>query len=193
MVMASKARRWTAVAVRDLIQEDRAWPRYEVVDGEMLVTPAPSWQHQATVVSLVIRLQPYVDAWSLGRVFTSPADIEFNDATLVQPDVFVVYPFDGRTAKSWKEVGKLMLAIEIVSPSSRKTDRFTKRLLFQRDRIHEYWIVDLDRREVERWRSDDPHPERSTQALPWHPPGAAQPLTIDLPAMFDEIVGRRPT
>jgi Uma2 family endonuclease len=190
MVMGSKAQRWTAATVRDLIQEDRAWPRYEVVDGELLVTPAPSWQHQAAAFCIATRLQPYVTAWSLGRVFMSPADIEFNDATLVQPDVFVVYPFDGRTAKSWKEVGKLMLAIEIISPSSRKTDRFTKRLLFQRERISEYWIVNLDRGEVERWRPEDTQPERVAHELTWHPVTATRPLMIDLPTMFDEILGR---
>jgi Uma2 family endonuclease len=190
MDMASETRRWTAVAVRDLIQEDRAWPRYEVVDGALLVTPAPSWQHQASVLRIATRLQPYVDAESLGHLFTSPADIEFNDTTLVQPDVFVVYPFDRRTAKSWKDVGRLMLAIEIISPSSRRTDRVTKRLLFQRERIPEYWIVDIDRREVERWRPDGGEPERLKQTLEWHPAGAAEPLVIDLPAIFDEIVGR---
>lgn len=64
-----------------------------------------------------------------------------------------------------------------------------KRGKFQRAGVPEYWVVDLDARLVERWRPGDERPEILTDSLVWCPGAAAEPLTIELPALFAEAAG----
>ena len=89
---------WTVERVLALPEDGN---RYEVVDGELLVSPAPSLPHQAAVATLARLLHPFVDAHSLGAVLHSPADIELDDRTLVQPDLFVAPLVEGRRPRSW--------------------------------------------------------------------------------------------
>jgi len=81
------------------------------------------------------------------------------------------------------------LFVEVLSPSTARADRITKRIRFQRAGIPEYWIVDLDARSIERWRPADERPEILTESLSWQPLPAHPPLTIDLPACFARIHG----
>ena len=92
-------------------------------------------------------------------------------------------------AREWAEVTTLLLAIEVLSPSSRTRDRVIKRRLLQRVAVPEYWVVDLSRRLVERWRPDDRHAEVVASSLVWHPPGPNEPLTIDLVSLFAVVCG----
>src|SRR5688500_3468111 len=85
MSMPASSRLWTVDEVRAMQDEDRAWPRYELIDGELLVTPSPRLVHQRAVTLLVVALHPWVEANGLGEVFTSPADIELESGTVVQP------------------------------------------------------------------------------------------------------------
>jgi Uma2 family endonuclease len=70
--------------------------RYELVDGELLVSPAPRWVHQTGVKRLLFLLDPYVRSHNLGTVVLSPADWDLRAGRLVQPDLFVVPPIPGR-------------------------------------------------------------------------------------------------
>src|SRR5687768_11793728 len=81
MSMPASARRWTADEVRAMQDESRAWPRYELIDGELLVTPAPRPVHQRAVFRLARALAAYVETNELGEVWTSPADIELESGT----------------------------------------------------------------------------------------------------------------
>jgi Uma2 family endonuclease len=83
----------------------------------------------------------------------------------------------------------LLLAIEVLSPSTARADRTTKRRRYQRAGIPEYWIVDLDARVIERWRPGDDRPEVLGETLTWLAPGAASPLTIELAPLFARIHG----
>ena len=96
MGMPQAAQRWTAEMVRALPDDGN---RYEVIAGELFVTPAPSFDHQAAVLRLLMRLVPFVDAHHLGYALASPADIEFGDEDLVQPDVFVAPRIEGHRPK----------------------------------------------------------------------------------------------
>jgi Uma2 family endonuclease len=68
-------------------------------------------------------------------------------------------------------------------------DRTIKRRLYQRAGVGEYWIVDLDARLVERWRPADARPELLTETLDWRPEGSAEPLSVDLPHFFADVLG----
>jgi Uma2 family endonuclease len=176
---------WT---VADVLQLPEDGKRYEVVDGELLVTPAPSLLHQEAVQALHERLKQFVDAHHLGRALVSPADIEFDERTLVQPDLFVAPLIDGRRPRSWKDIRSLLLAVEVLSPSTARADRQIKRRRYQRHGVGEYWIVDLDARLVERWRPADERPEILADRLEWRPSGDVPPLEIDLPQFFTEAL-----
>lgn len=175
---------WTIEMLRDLPDDGN---RYEIIDGELLVSPSPRWRHQRAVRALLMRLSAYVEPQRIGYVYQSPADVDFSRTTVVEPDLFVVPLVDGRPPNYFQEVRRLLLAVEVLSPSTARYDRQTKRRLFQRERVPEYWIVDCDARLVERWRPDDERPEILTDTIAWHPEGASEPLVIDLVAFFDEV------
>jgi Uma2 family endonuclease len=171
---------WTAERIRALPDDGL---RHEVVDGEHLVTPAPRPAHQIAVLALVRRLEPFVMEHGLGRVMISPADLELDPRTLIQPDVFVT---TGLRIRTWHDALPLRLAIEILSPSTARADRFVKRRRFQRAAV-EYWVVDLDARLVERWRPGDERPEVVGDRLLWRPDRAPAPLLLDLEDLFREV------
>ena len=163
--------------------------RYEVLDGSLFVTPAPSWTHQSAIERLFPVLAEHVRRNHLGWVKLSPADIVFSPRRLVQPDIFVVpWRADGEP-RSWAEVTTLLLAIEVLSPATARADRHRKRLIYQEEGVGEYWIVDCDARLVERWRPSDTRAEVLTETLAWQPRGDVPALRISLPEFFAEVLG----
>lgn len=187
MAMPAINRRWTARDVRQLIADaPLASPRYELVDGELLVTPSPSWPHQRAVQLLVSELSTYLLAEPVGHVGNSPFDVQPEAEVIVQPDVFVLPIAESRRLLGEMPARALMLAVEILSPSSSRHDRVTKRPAYQRN-VPEYWVMDLDARLIERWASDDERPALITRTLEWLPVGASMPFRLDLPRYFAEI------
>ncbi len=185
MGMASPTQRWTAEMVRTLPDDGK---RYEIVDGELLVTPAPVRRHQRMVGQLFRLLADYVEQHGLGEALCSPADIGAGERTLVQPDLFVVPLAGGRPADDWVEVRELLLAVEVLSPSTARADRHLKRRLYQREGVPECWIVDLDARLVERWRPGDERAELLADELVWQPDASVPPLRLDLSVVFGRIL-----
>jgi len=182
---AEKTRRWTAREVRDLIAaQPLHTPRYELVDGELMVTPSPAPPHQIASRLLVVALAMYLEREPVADVLYSPSDVELEPEDLRQPDVFVVSRAElERVVRDGNPVRELLLAIEVLSPSSGRHDRVKKRRGYQRH-VPEYWIVDLESRLVERWRPGDDRPEILTESIMWRAPAAIDTLTIPLPAFF---------
>jgi Uma2 family endonuclease len=185
MVMPATTR-WTADMVRALPDDGK---RYEVIDGELFVTPAPSWMHQSVVLELAMLLAPYVREHGVGHVIGAPAEVVFGPRNMVVPDVFAVPLVRGEAPRAWEEVGRLLLAIEVLSPSTRRTDRREKRELYQRKGVPEYWTVDVEARAIERWPPDASAPETVTEQLNWRPDAFVDPLTIDVAAFFARVLG----
>ncbi|HET8648876.1 MAG TPA: Uma2 family endonuclease, partial [Gemmatimonadales bacterium] len=173
-------------SVRRLIRPDRAWPRYETVHGELLVTPAPGPLHQEIVARLLETLRGYLQRNRVGHAFVSPADISWDPDSLVQPDVFVVDLDQARTME-WSQMTRLLLAIEVLSPSSARADRFTKRRLYQEAGVGLYWTVDPDARIAEAWTPEATRPEVVTERLQWRPEGAAEVFELPLAQLFEQI------
>ena len=185
MAMPELLERWTAARVRELPDDGK---RYEVVDGELLVTPAPRLPHQEAAFRLAQLLDVYLLRVGGAHVVMSPADIEFDPHTLVQPDVFVVPSIQGRRPRAWTDISNLLLAVEVLSPSTARADRTVKRRRYQRASVPEYWIVDLDARLIERWRPGDQRPELLTDELVWQLREGVEPLVIDLGAYFRMVL-----
>jgi Uma2 family endonuclease len=177
---------WT-VDMLDTLPDDGK--RCEIIDGELFVTPAPHVAHQRAVGALYRRLYACLERSAAGEVIFSPADVRSWPRTSVQPDLFVVRGPARLGPRGWPDVGSLLVAIEVVSPSSARADRGAKRQLYQRAGVPEYWIVDLDARLVERWRPGDERPEILGETVDWRVEGSAEPLVIDLVALFGEAFG----
>jgi Uma2 family endonuclease len=186
MGMPAATTRWTAEMVRALPDDGN---RYEVVDGALLVTPAPTWDHQRAIRALFLRLHPYLTAHRIGQAIWAPADVTFSETRMVEPDLFVVPLLNGREPRTWEDVRRLLLAVEILSPSTARADRQVKRRLYQREGVPDYWIVDVNARLVERWRPEDDRPEIVSERLTWQPESAHPPLEIDLSVYFAEVWG----
>ena len=185
VVMPALRSDWTVEMVRGLPDDGN---RYEVIDGALLVSPAPTMLHQRAVRELVTLLLPYVNTIGL-ELFFAPTAVTWSATTEVQPDLLVLPRLAGRQAERFEDVGVLDLAIEIISPSTVRTDRFTKRREYQRRNVPEYWIVDPASRSVERWRPDDEEPEILFDQLSWQPRVGVPAMTIDLATYFRAVFG----
>jgi len=182
---AVQNRRWTAAEVRRLIDEHaEPTPRFELVNGELLVTPSPSRMHQRIVLSIIRLLADYVAAQHLGEVLTSPSDVRLAPELIVQPDVYVIPAENGRRPRAVGPVTQLLLAVEVLSPGSARYDRVNKRYAYQRAGVPEYWLLDPDAQVIERWLPSDLRPEVVDRELTWSPAGASVPLVLDVAAFF---------
>jgi Uma2 family endonuclease len=187
MAMPAQHTEWTVEMVRALPDDGN---RYEVIDGELFVTPAPSMVHQCAVLELAYLVGPYVRANRIGEAFISPADaIVYGPRKFVQPDLFVVPLVNDLPVREWTKVGRLLLTVEVLSPSTENVDRGRKRMLYQEKAVPEYWIVNTVDRVVERWRFDDTSSAILNESLEWQPDSDAPPLLIELPAYFDRVHG----
>ena len=175
---------WTVEQLATLPDDGK---RYEIIDGELYVTPSPTYRHQDAAAELLVRLRAYLKIQRAGSALGAPADVEFSQRTVVEPDILVLPLIEGRRPAEFAEVGCLLLAVEVLSPGTAARDRGVKRELYQRQNVPEYWIVDLDAQLIERWRPVDQRPEIMRDRLEWLPEGAGEPFTLDVPEFFAEI------
>ena len=185
--------RWTAADVRALMEDRNPWPRYELLDGELLVTNAPTLAHQDAVSELLARLRAYCQRNSIGVALVSPADIELAPESITQPDLFVVpgHLVPTEHPMRWSEVTALLLAVEVLSPSTMREDRVRKRDFYLANRVDEYWIVDLDARVIERWTPERERPDIRRDELVWRPRDSREPFLLEVRAYFDANTGLR--
>jgi Uma2 family endonuclease len=173
------------------VEDVRAFPddrnRYETIAGELFVTPAPSLRHQMVLGRLHLALAGYVERHDLGWVWVAPLDVVFGPLTLVEPDLLFVARGRRELLTEHDIIGAPDLAIEILSPSTARTDRGRKRALYQDQGVREYWIVDADEERVEIWRPGAMGAEVCAETVAWQPDPAAPPLTIDLAEIFKPI------
>ena len=182
---ALQENRWTADQVRAM-QDHDPHHRYQLVDGEVHVSPSPSLPHQACVVELILRFAGYMEARPSCEVFAGPGEVSPDEHTVVQPDLFVTALNQGRPAESWETSGPLLLAIEVLSPSTARFDRVRKRAKYL-SMGAEYWIVDLDARVFEVWRPGSAHPTVEDRQVTWAAPDASEGLTIELERFFRRV------
>jgi Uma2 family endonuclease len=185
--------RWTRADVDRLVDERAGLtPRYELVDGELLVTPAPSGRHQRIVLHLALLLQPYLTRHRLGEVRLGPAELRLVSGDRYEPDLFVVPAVGGRLPPSDPDVVRPLLVCEAISPGSSHYDRFTKRRSFQSNTVPEYWIVDGDAKAFEVWRATDERPTLIDDHLTWTPAEASVAFTLDVIAFFAAVADDAP-
>jgi Uma2 family endonuclease len=183
MPMAQKAMRWTRADLQRLPDDGN---KYEVVRGELFVTPAPSSGHQEIISVLAQHITPYVQAQALGRVHQARSVVVI-EGSEVEPDLYV-RPTVPLPPPSWKNAPRPILVVEVLSNATRRRDQIKKRSLYMDARIAEYWIVDRDDRSIRIVRPDQDD-ILATDTLRWHPTGAADPLELDVAGVFREALG----
>ncbi len=175
---------YTAEEVRQF-PDDRV--RYEVIRGELFVTPAPGIPHQRALFELAALLKTYVEDYELGETIIAPFEVEFSKDTAVQPDILVILNDRADQLTRKRLMGPPSLAIEVISYSSKRTDRLQKRSLYLEDGVDEYWVVDPDPRHVERWVPGASQPEILTDQLTWQPRPPAPAMDVDLRNLFEKV------
>ena len=123
--------------------------RYELIDGELILAPAPRRDHQTVEVRLGSRLHLFVDENELGGGYFAPRDVVFSDSDIVQPDLMFISNERMHIDTEAEVWGSPDLVVEILSPSTVDRDRTVKQVLYARHGVKEYWLVDADARTIE--------------------------------------------
>ena len=177
--------RWTYAEFARLPSEGST--RYEVIDDELYVTPAPGTRHQRIVTDLVTLLNGFVRAHDLGKLFVSPFDVLFAEGDYVEPDlVFVRRDREGILSDRGVE-GAPDLLVEVLSPSTAKRDRGIKLERYRHFGVPEYWIVDAEARTLEIRRlsqGTEPVVLSVDDRLDWQPLPGGPRLTLPLEELF---------
>ena len=115
--------------------------RYQLIRGELVLSPSPEMQHQRISRKLEVAMANFVDEHDLGEVFDAPTDVYFNDEETYQPDILFV-PWDRENIVEEGRInGAPALIMEILSPSTAKDDITTKFNTYQQYGVQEYWII----------------------------------------------------
>lgn len=122
--------------------------RYELLDGDLVMTPAPREAHQRVLMNLSYLLFQAVKETNAGRVYAAPFDVVLSDTDVVQPDLLFISNEREYIITEENVQGAPDLVVEILSPSTADRDLAIKRDLYARHGVREYWIVDTDARTV---------------------------------------------
>ena len=160
--------------------------RYELLDGVLLVTPAPAPVHQLVIYRLVKALTEYVSPGDLARVF-SPGAVEVEPNVHLEPDILVVPADDPpsgiRRETRWTNIRRWWLAVEVSGTGSTPYDRDHKTPAYLTLGVREVWRVDLSDRGVFVSRPGSPGLRHADQVV-WHPPELKEPLVVSVPELF---------
>lgn len=151
--MATEIKPLLTVADLDLMPDDGN--RYEIIEGEILVSRAPSLAHQRVSRNLLVIINDYLVRQPIGEVLATPG-VMFSELSGVIPDViFISNERRAEIAAGERVTGAPDLVIEILSPGAEnaRRDRVAKRQLYGRYEVKEYWVVDPDARGVEIFRA----------------------------------------
>jgi len=129
--------------------------RYEIIEGDCLMSPAPRTKHQDISFRLTSFLYRHLQKSRQGRAFAAPTDVILSDINIVQPDILVVLAARTSIITEKNIQGAPDIVIEIISETSRKTDEITKKKLYERYGVSEYWIVDPELALVKIYRLTD--------------------------------------
>jgi Uma2 family endonuclease len=179
MRMSTATKRWTLDELHGLPDDGN---KYELIDGDLFVTPAPSDYHETLGAKLTRWLDPFVARHGLGYVYRPRAIVQIGESE-VEPDLMVRQTQASKNA-DWKDAPRPILVIEILSPTTRRRDSMQKRDFYMRIGIAEYWIVDPERQTVTAVRAGEPDRVEGMR-LDWKPDGVNESLEIDLYELFD--------
>ncbi len=123
-------------------------PRYQLIEGEFHMAPAPNTYHQIISRNLEYQIMDFLEEHPIGEVFNAPFDVYLTDVNVFQPDLLVFSKDQGVYLNERGAICAPWLVIEILSSSSRKLDAGTKREIYARCGSRELWLIEPEKREV---------------------------------------------
>jgi Uma2 family endonuclease len=156
--------------------------RYELLGGQLLVTPAPGPNHQVVLGRLTMRLAAYLGPDG-PAVIVTPGVIQLENHTQLEPDLLVI-PTSLADRASWRRISGWWLAVEVSGRDSMVYDRDFKQDAYLRLGVREVWRVNLAERRVYRSRAGQAHEVSFADRLEWHPPELTNALVVEVPALF---------
>ena len=180
MHMATATKRWTLEELHSLPDDGN---KYELVRGELFVTPPPNVDHETVAARLTQILAPYVSEHRLGYVYHPRSVLRF-EGSEVEPDLMVRQP-PSTANVSWEKMPIPILVVEIISDSTRRRDWGPKRDFYMDAGVAEYWIVDPSRTTITIVRKEETDRVVRDQ-LSWQPIESAAPLVVELAAAFED-------
>jgi Uma2 family endonuclease len=177
MVMVLPVPRFTIDMLDDFPDDGT---RYELLEGSLIVTPAPSMDHQIVATRLVTIL---ANALGSAAHVVAVGAIQRGDNTQLQPDILVL-PASYPPNTNWREVHGWWLAVEVMSPSSRVYDREVKRAAYLALGVEEYWLVDPRTRSIEIWKPGEAKGTTVSDTLEWRPRSIDRTVVVDLEKVF---------
>ena len=177
MAMSMPAKAWTLEELHRLPDDGN---KYEVIRGELFVTPPPSVEHEELLARLTEVLAEYVKKHGLGRIYHPRAVIRF-EGSEAEPDLMVRAVPPGVHGNAWENLPAPLLVVEVLSPTTRRRDLVNKRAYYLDAGAGEYWLVDAERREIRVVRRGD-NDLVARDSLVWRV--ATEPLVLEVPALF---------
>jgi Uma2 family endonuclease len=179
--------RWTYAEFARLPSDDGN--RYEIVDGVVVVTPAPSRGHQRISIRLASTLHAFAAGHGLGEVYAAPFDVLFGEGDYFEPDVlFVDRDRLGILSDRGCE-GPPDLVVEILSASTAERDRGIKLDRYRLYGVREYWVVDPETRTIEVWDlatgAELPAVIGPDETLRWTPRPDGSTLDVSVAELFE--------
>jgi len=134
------------LTVEDYRSLPEAGPRYQLIEGDLYMAPAPNRFHQEISRNLLVKLFLYLRETGAGKIFDSPFDVYLDETNVFQPDLIVVLNDRLGIFTEAGAEGAPNLVIEILSPKTRRLDLEQKRKAYPRFGVQELWIIDPDAR-----------------------------------------------
>jgi Uma2 family endonuclease len=180
MAVSLATRDWTLEEMHRLPDDGN---RYELVRGELFVTPAPTDEHETILARLTRILDPYVAANGLGFVYHPRAVLQF-DGSEAEPDLMVRQPHPRRKGQ-WATAPTPVLIVEVLSPYTRRRDREQKREYYLDAGVAEYWMIDAEVRSITVVRAGRADRVVS-ELITWSPAESVAPLEFEVETLFGD-------
>ncbi|HYW11516.1 MAG TPA: Uma2 family endonuclease [Longimicrobium sp.] len=182
-------------AVRDWTYEEFArlpddGNRYEVIAGELYVTPAPGSLHQRVQYRLAAMFENFCDEHGVGTMYGAPYDVIFGEGDYLEPDLIFVRRDREDIIQKHAAVGTPDLVVEILSDSTARRDRGIKRERYAAFGVPEYWIIDTEAKQIEVLRltgGDLRRAEIARDLLRWPPVPGGPELVVDVPHLLRPV------
>ena len=123
--------------------------RFELIEGDLIMTPSPTVKHQAVSENISFLLSSHIRACKLGRLFYAPMDVVLDQFNVLQPDIMLVLNENKKVITEANIKGAPDLVVEIISPTSGYRDKATKKRIYERFGVKEYWVVEPQEETVE--------------------------------------------
>jgi len=161
MKVLSEERKYSA---QDFERLPEGPPYYQLIEGDLIMSPAPSYSHQRTVGKVFLKLSRLLEEKGQGEVLISSIDVYLDEKNVFQPDIVVLLK-EGKAKVEEKGIfGPPDVVVEILSPSTAYYDLIVKKEVYERAGVKEYWLLDPNRKTFEIYKNTEEGFKLSSQA-----------------------------